>query len=274
MDRRRFLARSTLAVAAVSSELQLSARASQSRHWQPDGAGVLARIGVLTPDFDPVPESEMSAMAPKGVSIHGSRVFRDRSQTPAAFTDPRHIDAAADRFADLRPHAVVLAYTGSSYVLGADADAPTQARLQEHTRGIPVVLTSQAATDALHALGAKRVALIHPPWFSEEVIDQGKAYFAARGFQVVRCTRVLPVRSFTEVRPAEVFEWVRENAPREADAVFVGGNGMRAIGAIRELEAALRRPVLTANQVSFWAALRIAKVRVDIRNYGRIFDRS
>jgi len=159
-------------------------------------------------------------------------------------------------------------------VLGADADAPTQARLQEHTRGIPVVLTSQAATDALHALGAKRVALIHPPWFSEEVIDQGKAYFAARGFQVVRCTRVLPVRSFTEVRPAEIFEWVRENAPREADAVFVGGNGMRAIGAIRELEAALRRPVLTANQVSFWAALRAAKARVDIRNYGRIFDRS
>jgi maleate isomerase len=229
---------------------------------------------VLTPDFDPVPESEMSAMAPKGVSIHGSRVFRDRSQTPAAFTEPRHIDAAADRFADLMPHAVVLAYTGSSYVLGADADASTQARLQEHTRGLPVVLTSQAATDALHALGAKRVALIHPPWFSEGVNDQGKAYFTARGFQVVRCTRVLPVRSFTEVRPAEVFEWVRENAPREADAVFVGGNGMRAIGAIRELEAALRRPVLTANQVSFWAALRIAKVRVDIRNYGRIFDRS
>ena len=163
MDRRRFLARSTLAVAAVSRELQLSARASQSRHWQPDGAGVLARIGVLTPDFDPVPESEMSAMAPKGVSIHGSRVFRDRSQTPAAFTEPRHIDAAADRFADLRPHAVVLAYTGSSYVLGVDADAPTQARLQEHTGGIPVVLTSQAATDALHALAAKRVALIHPP---------------------------------------------------------------------------------------------------------------
>jgi maleate isomerase len=274
MDRRRFLARSTLTVAAASSELHLSARASQSRHWQPDGAGMLARIGVLTPDFDPVPESELSAMAPEGISIHGSRVFRDRSQSPAAFTDPRHIDAAADRLTELRPNAVVLAYTGSSYALGPDADAETQARLQEHTRGIPVVLTAQAATYALHALGAKRVALIHPPWFSEEVIDQGKAYFAARGFQVLRCTRVLPARSFTEVRPAEVFDWVRENAPGEADAVFVGGNGMRAIGAIRELEAALRRPVLTANQVAFWAALRIAKVRVDVKNYGRIFDRN
>jgi hypothetical protein len=49
MDRRRFLARSTLAVAAVSRELQLSARVSQSRHWQPDGAGVLALA--LDPDM-------------------------------------------------------------------------------------------------------------------------------------------------------------------------------------------------------------------------------
>lgn len=273
MDRRHFLARSSLAVAGVSTGLQLAPRASQSRRWQPDGAGVLARIGVLTPDFDPVPESELSAMAPEGISIHASRVFRDRNQSPAAFAEPLHLDAAADRLADLRPHAVVLAYTGSSYVLGADADAPTQARLQEHTRGIPVVLTCQAATDALQAFGAKRIALIHPPWFTEEVSDQGKAYFAGRGFQVVRCTRVLPARSFTEIRPAEVFEWVRDNVPRDADAVFVGGNGMRAVGPIRELEAVLRRPVLTANQVAFWAALRIANVRVNIRNYGRIFER-
>ena len=273
MDRRRFLARSTLAVAAVSRDLQLSARASQSRHWQPDSAGVLARIGVLTPDLDPVPESEMSAMAPKGVSIHGSRVFRDRSQTPAAFTQPRHIDAAADRFADLRPHAVVLAYTGSSYVLGADADAPTQARLQEHTRGIPVVLTSQAATDALHALGAKRVALSIHRGSAKKSLTKARRILLLEGSGRAMHTRL--ARSLVYGgRSAEVFDWVRENAPREADAVFIGGNGMRAIGAIRELEAALRRPVLTANQASFWAALRIAKVRVDIRNYGRIFDRS
>jgi hypothetical protein len=29
--------------------------------WQSDGAGSIARIGVLRPDFDPVPESELWA---------------------------------------------------------------------------------------------------------------------------------------------------------------------------------------------------------------------
>ncbi len=42
--------------------------------WQPDGAGARARIGVLTPHLDPVPESEFQALAPEGVSIHAARV--------------------------------------------------------------------------------------------------------------------------------------------------------------------------------------------------------
>ena len=36
---------------------------------------------------------------------------------------------------------------------------------------------------------------------------------------------------------------------REAQAVFIGGNGMLAIGAIKTLEARLRKPVLSANQI-------------------------
>ena len=36
------------------------------------------------------------------------------------------------------------------------------------------------------------------------------------------------------------------------------------------LELALGRPVLTANQVGFWAALRAASVAASVTNYGRI----
>ena len=44
------------------------------RIWQPDGAGWRARIGVLTPDDDTVPESEFWTMAPAGVSVSVARV--------------------------------------------------------------------------------------------------------------------------------------------------------------------------------------------------------
>jgi maleate isomerase len=75
----------------------------------------------------------------------------------------------------------------------------------------------------------------------------------------------------TEVPPAEVYEWARTNVPRQADALFIGGNGLRAIGAIQALEEALGKPVLTANQVVFWQALRVARIAAQAVHYGRIF---
>src|SRR5262245_38232895 len=278
MDRRRFVGLTGLAAFGAQPICTVPVHAAHSSRWQPDGAGLLGRIGVLTPDFDPVPESEMSAMAPPGVSIHAARVHRNPNTTPAAFAEPPYVDAAVEQLADLAPKVIVFAYTGSSYVIGADADDSTRTRLEALVRRTPVVMTCPAATSALRALGTKRVALFHPPWFKEEVNAKGREYFRAHGFEVVLCMRMTPTRSFTEVPlkevevpPEDVYEYVRANTPVEAQAVFIGGNGLRAVGAVRALETTLRKPVLTANQVSFWAALKVAKVRSHITDYGRIF---
>jgi maleate cis-trans isomerase len=45
----------------------------------------------------------------------------------------------------------------------------------------------------------------------------------------------------------------------------------RAIGVIAALEEDLRRPVLTANQVSLWWALRAAGTEVRVDDYGQLF---
>src|SRR5713101_5104744 len=166
-------------------------------HWQLDGAGSIGRIGLLTPDFDPVPESEMWAMAPPGVSTHASRVPWNR--ITRSFADPPHVDTATELLAGLTPHVIVYAFTGSSYVLSAEADDSLRARLEKRARGIPVVLTAPAASEALRILGVHRLALIHPPWFSEEVNADGRDYFGSRGMKVVYCARMTPARPFTEV---------------------------------------------------------------------------
>jgi maleate isomerase len=56
--------------------------------------------------------------------------------------------------------------------------------------------------------------------------------------------------------------------------VFIGGNAVRATGVIAALEEDLRRPVLTANQVSLWYALRVAGTEVGIDDYGQLFKLS
>jgi maleate isomerase len=272
MKRRQFITLAGTAAIGTAALPSHSLPATQRSRWQPDGAGSLARIGVLTPDFDPVPESEMWAMAPQGVSIHASRVTWNGD--PRVFAEPPHVDSAAEQLAGLRPRAILYAFTSSSYALGAEADGLLRARLEKRAGGIPVVLTCQAATEALRFLAAHRVALIHPPWFSEEVNAKGMDYFRTQGFEAVLCARMTPARPFTEVPPAEVYEWVRTNVPRQAEAIFIGGNGLRAIGAIHALEENLRRPVLTANQVALWHALRVVGGTSNVIQYGSVFSKS
>jgi len=59
--------------------------------------------------------------------------------------------------------------------------------------------------------------------------------------------------------------------PTSAQAVFIGGNALRAIGVIAALEEDLRRPILTANQASLWYALRVSGVGVTFDGYGQLF---
>ncbi|MGH9389828.1 MAG: hypothetical protein ACRD1Z_09445, partial [Vicinamibacteria bacterium] len=167
MKRRDFITLAGVGAMGAPALRSYALPSTQGSPWRPDGAGSLARIGVLTPHWDPVPESEMWAMAPSGVSVHGSRVACCRGDA-RAFAEPPHVDGAAEQLAELAPRVILYAFTTSSYVLGAEADEPLRARLEKRAFGIPVVLTCPAAVEALRILGGERLALIHPPWFSEE----------------------------------------------------------------------------------------------------------
>ena len=56
-----------------------------------------------------------------------------------------------------------------------------------------------------------------------------------------------------------------------AEAVFIGGNGFRAAAAIAAMEAAIDRPVLTANQVLLWNLLAETRTNVEVSGFGRLF---
>jgi maleate isomerase len=252
--------------------------------WQPDGWGFRARLGILVPHAAIGSESELAAMAPAGVSIHAARVPLGAMRAGGvmdptialepvrAFAEPPVIDDAAELLAAAPLHAIGVAFTSSSYVRGPRDDDRLRRRLQERTRGIPVAITAASAVQALRAVAARRVALVDPPWFSPELTALGVAYFASHGFDVVDAAPAALPSEQRAIHPGHLFEWVRERVPAAAETVFIGGNGLRAVGVIAALEEDLRIPVLTANQTLFWHLLRLAGTRVAVNGYGRLFD--
>ena len=97
-------------------------------------------------------------------------------------------------------------------------------------------------------------------------------YFGGAGLEVVLAESADLPKNQRDVQPGTLYEWTRARVPKSADVVFIGGNGFRAIGAIEALEEDLGRPVLTANQVILWQALRLAGTNARVSGYGRIFD--
>jgi maleate isomerase len=249
--------------------------------WQPDGWAP-TRIGVLTPERDVCPEAEFRAMGGAAVSIHAARV-RQKTYDPSegadrtiahdrvrAFADPPQVDDAVEALAAAPLHAIAYCFTSSSYVRGAADDDALKLRLEIQTHGIPVVITAAAAVAALSVLGVQRFALFSPPWFSADLVQQGARYFVSQGFEVLQSSPIGLPSDPQAIRPSDLYEWIRMRVSDRAEAVLIGGNGLRAVGVINALEEALNRPVLTANQVAFWQALLLTGTDVSIVNYGQI----
>ncbi|MFF9837890.1 maleate cis-trans isomerase [Streptomyces sp. NPDC013740] len=253
-----------------------------------DGWDATTRIGVVVPSADIGPEAELQAVSPQSVTIHASRidfggmlpgghmVAEKIPQDPiAAFVEPPAVDNAVGLLADSPLHALVLGFTSSSYVLGADGEKALYARLAPVTRGIPITGTARAAVAGFRALGAERIAIVNPPWFDDRLSTQGRDYFASQGFDVVHHGPVGLPSEQTAITPQNLSEWIRTTvADARPEAILVAGNGIRAVGTVRGLEEELGFSVLTANQVVLWHALHLAgaaATAAEVTAYGRLF---
>lgn len=257
---------------------------SSADKFQPDGWGSKARIGIITPHMDIVPESEFQTLAPRDISIHAARVPLGWQSGPEpapiglaavrAFANPPYIDDAVELLAAAPLDVIVYGFTSSSYLLGPGGDAEFCKRLEGRSHGMPIVIPCRSVLLALQTLGISKLTMINPPWFPEELTKMGADYFRISGVDVVSAESASGLATDQlSVMPEKVFEWVRSNVPDSAECVFLGGGGLRAISVIAALEIDISKPVITANQVAFWHALRLAGVKESIRGYGSIFDR-
>ena len=239
-------------------------------------------IGVLTPHAAAGPEVELPDMAPGQVVTRIARISATgatRSEPPTSpsglreLTEPSVLDSAAGALVRASVDVIGYASTSTGYAIGFDAEVSMLERLAQRW-GLPVVGTSASAVAALRVLQIRRVALVHPPWFDDELHDLGATYFRSEGFEVVWSGSADLVNDPRRVEPGAIVDWVSRNVSDDAEAVFIGGTGFRAARAIAALEERLGRPVLESNQVLLWSILAELEAHLEVRGHGRLFART
>jgi maleate cis-trans isomerase len=157
----------------------------------------------------------------------------------------RHIDSA------------MWACTSGSFVLGVDG-ARRQARAVEAVLGVPVSSTSLAFAEAVNALGVRRVTVAAT--YPVDIARLFEKFLAECGISVIEVSGlgILTGVEVGRLGREQVLALATENDRADAEAVLLPDTALHTASWLEALEDACGKPVLTANQVTVWQALRLA----------------
>lgn len=200
-------------------------------------------------------------------------------------TDAHRVDALLDiggndvladgarQLRDLGVDAAVWACTSGSFVFGWDG-AEQQVAGVRAVAGVPATSTSFAFTDALAALGVTKVAVAAT--YPEDVARSFATFLRRAGVEVVAlsCRGIITAAEVGTLGRDAVLDFVAANDHPAAEAIVVPDTALHTVAWLDELETRVGKPVLTANQVSVWAGLRLAGDTGPRAGLGTLFRRN
>ncbi|MFC4005080.1 Asp/Glu/hydantoin racemase [Prauserella oleivorans] len=227
-------------------------------------------IGLVAP-FDFALDRELWRWLPEHVCLHTTRLpylpEPVTVQLASALGNPHGVRRATQDILTPEPKAVAYACTSGSFVDGAAGEAALVAAMLD--AGAPAaVTTSGALVSALSEVGAERVAVITP--YVDDVTGRLLDYLEEFGLTTTASFGLGLLGDIWKITYSDVLRAISGVDTTGAEALFVSCTNVPTYDLIAPLEQHLGIPVLTANQVTMWAALRAAGI-TDTAAPGRLF---
>lgn len=226
--------------------------------------GRSGRIGLLVPSTNFTAEVEFQRAVPEGVSVHTARcLLKDSGQSSeerlsGIIEMSAGVSEAARRVCGVRPKVVAWACTAGSFLKGLGHDQELIRSIEAAT-GARALTTSTAVVGALKALEVRRLAVATP--YIQAIDDQEKRFLEASipGLEVVSMKGLGIVKAYDKgvLEPESAYDAARQVDHRDADAVFISCTAWRTFEVIPRLETELAKPVITSNQATLWACLKV-----------------
>ncbi len=239
----------------------------------PAAYGWRAKIGVIVPPTNTVNEAEWNLMAPDGVTIHAARMalHLDTSSDAGKAALYADVERTVSDLAEAGLDAIAYGCTAGSMVQPATAlgDFMTKAS------GTNSVTTAASIVAALDAMGVKRIAVATP--YHDALNDHEVVFLEGAGFEVVHIQGLGIGAGGPEEYPqiarteqSDIEDHILKSDREGAEAMVVSCTDFPVLGLIVGLETTLAKPVITSNQATFWAALRVAGIDDRFENYGKL----
>ena len=213
-------------------------------------------IGVVAP-YDLALDRELWRWTPEPVSLYVTRTPHLNGRVGVGLAeslgDRDAITRACREVSTPAPAVTVYLCTSASYVAGMAGEARLRAAM-EAGGARRAITTSGALLEALEALGARRVAIATP--YDADLTERLAAFLAEAGVATSGTRHLGLGAGIWSVDADTVRDLARGLPLAGADAVFLACTNLPTYDVIPSLEAELGLPVLSANLVTMWAALR------------------
>lgn len=218
------------------------------------------RLGFLYPGFaaeDDYPRLAARLPTPPVVELVHTSVGEDAHRIDALLDlgSIERLGDGADQLAG-KVDVIVWACTSGSFVFGWDG-ARQQADALGARLGVPGSSTSFAFVEAIRAIGTDRVAIAAT--YPDDVALAFADFLAEADIEVtsVGAEGIVTATEVGTFDGERVVEFVAAADHPDAGAVLVPDTALHTIDVVDRLEDLLAKPVLTANQVTMWEALRL-----------------
>lgn len=215
-------------------------------------------IGVVTP-YDFALDHELWRWTPPEATLHLTRLpfapLEVTLEMVRMVGDTDEVCAATQQVLTVAPKVMVYSCTAGSFIRGLDGEQALVRAMV--SAGAPqAVTTSGALLQALGHLGAERVAIATP--YSTAITAGLRDYLEAAGRSVVGGSQLGLESEIWTVDYDTVADLVRRADDPAAEAIVISCTNVATYDLIAPLEAELGKPVVSANQATMWAALRLA----------------
>lgn len=228
------------------------------------------RLGLIVPSSNTTMETEYGRVLPDNITLHTGRM-RLRDVTVEALVEmERSVEEEALKLADAHVDIIGYGCTSGSLVKGLHHDQEIVSKIEKAT-DIPAIATAGAVVDALKSLEIHKVVVATP--YIDDINNLEEKFLNGNDFEVV-AVKGLSIIENTKIGVTAgkiVIDLVKSLNHHDADGIFISCTNLPTMNIIKQLEAELRKPVISSNTATLWSMLNRSSHDAKIEGVGRIF---